>query len=145
MPTALVSVSDKTGLIEFLTELRKLDKDYKFVATTSTATHLKENKIDCVTVESITKFPEILGGRVKTLHPNVFAGILARATDEDRATLKEIALDEIDMVIVNLYPFEKKLKENLPEEKMIEQIDVGGPSMIRAAAKNFDRVAIACD
>lgn len=145
MPTALVSVSDKTGLIEFLTELRKLDKDYKFVATTSTATHLKENRIDCVTVESITKFPEILGGRVKTLHPNVFAGILARATTEDRATLKEIGLDEIDMVIVNLYPFEKKLKENLPEEKMIEQIDVGGPSMIRAAAKNFDRVAIACD
>lgn len=145
MPTALISVSDKTGLIDFLKELRKHDKDYKFVATTSTAEHLKENKIDCITVESITKFPEILGGRVKTLHPNVFAGILARATDEDRATLKEIGLEEIDMVVVNLYPFEKKLKEGLPEPKMIEQIDVGGPSMIRAAAKNFDRVAVVCD
>jgi len=145
MPTALISVSDKTGLIDFLKELRKHDKDYKFVATTSTAEHLKENKIDCITVESITKFPEILGGRVKTLHPNIFAGILARATDEDRATLKEIGLEEIDMVVVNLYPFEKKLKEGLPEPKMIEQIDVGGPSMIRAAAKNFDRVAIVCD
>ncbi len=145
MPTALISVSDKTGLIDFLKELRKHDKDYKFVATTSTAEHLKENKIDCITVESITKFPEILGGRVKTLHPNIFAGILARATDEDRATLKEIGLEEIDMVVVNLYPFEKKLQEGLPEPKMIEQIDVGGPSMIRAAAKNFDRVAVVCD
>ncbi len=145
MPTALVSVSDKTGLVELLTELRKHDKNYKFVATTSTAEHLKENKIDCITVESITKFPEILGGRVKTLHPNIFASILARATEEDRNCLKELGLDEISLVIVNLYPFEKKLKENLPEPKMIEQIDVGGPSMIRAAAKNFDRVGILCD
>ncbi len=144
MSTALISVSDKTGLVEFLNGLKK-HQDYKFLATSSTAKHLKENGIDCSTVESLTKFPEILGGRVKTLHPNVFAGILARATDEDRKCLKELGLDEIDLVVVNLYPFEKKLKEKLEENKMVEEIDIGGVSLIRAAAKNFDRVSIVCE
>lgn len=144
MPTALISVSDKTGLAEFAKELHS-KHDYTIIATGSTAKHLKEKGVDCVSVDSITAFPEILGGRVKTLHPRIFAGILARGTDEDMQVIADLGIKPIELVIVNLYQFEKKLEEGLPEEKMIEEIDIGGPSLLRAAAKNFERVAVACD
>lgn len=144
MQTVLVSVSDKTRLSEFIACLKKFD-ELKLIATSSTAKFLKENKYDCQTIDEVTKFPEILGGRVKTLHPNVFAGILARPTDEDLRSLKDLSISAIDMVICNLYPFEKKLKENLSEAEMVEHIDIGGVTLIRAAAKNFARVAIVCD
>jgi phosphoribosylaminoimidazolecarboxamide formyltransferase/IMP cyclohydrolase len=141
MPTALISVSDKTGLTEFLTELNKF-QTYKLVATGSTAQYLKNHGFTCQKVEELTKFPEILSGRVKTLHPKVLAGILARPSVEDRSCLAEMDIQEIDLVIVNLYPFEEKLKQSLSESEMIEEIDIGGVTLLRAAAKNFIRVAI---
>lgn len=145
MAAILVSVLDKTGLEEFIKELLKKRPDYKVIGTTSTAKHMKEVGIDCVSIDQVTGFPEILGGRVKTLHPNVFGGILSRDTAEDRAKLKEHGIEEIDMVICNLYAFEEKLKENLAEDKMIEHIDIGGVSLLRAAGKNFSRVNIICE
>jgi phosphoribosylaminoimidazolecarboxamide formyltransferase/IMP cyclohydrolase len=93
-------------------------------------------------VEELTGFPEILSGRVKTLHPKVFAGILARPISEDRSCLAEMEISEIDLVVVNLYAFEEALKKNLAEQPMVEQIDVGGVALLRAAAKNFERVAV---
>ena len=144
MPTALVSVSDKEGLVTFAQKLRDV-KGYDFVATGSTAQHLKDNGVECVTVDSVTEFPEILGGRVKTLHPKIFGGILAKGSKEDKETLKQMGIPEIDMVICNLYQFEKKLEEGLGESEMIEHIDIGGVTLLRAAAKNFDRVSIVSD
>jgi len=146
MPTALVSVSDKTGLVEFIRQVKELDglSDLRIISTSSTSKYLQANKIDCIAIEEVTKFPEIFDGRVKTLHPHVFAGILARGTDADSKTLLEHKIDQIDFVIVNLYPFEKKLAEKLPEPDMVEQVDIGGPSLLRAAAKNFNRVVVAC-
>jgi phosphoribosylaminoimidazolecarboxamide formyltransferase / IMP cyclohydrolase len=143
MITALVSVYEKQGLVDFLNRLQKVDK-IKIIATTSTAKFLSENKFDTTKVEDLTQFPEILAGRVKTLHPKVFGGILARASKEDEDQLKELDIPKIDLVVVNLYPFEEKLKANLSKAEMIEFIDIGGVSLIRAAAKNAARVAIAC-
>ncbi len=143
MPTALISVSNKSGLIEFARSLRN-DHNYEIVATGSTAKHLQDNGVDCRTVDSVTEFPEILDGRVKTLHPKIFGGILARNTEEHKKALVEHKIPSIDLVIVNLYPFEKKLTEKLEEASMIEEIDIGGVTLIRAAAKNFDRVSIVC-
>lgn len=146
MPRVLISVSDKTGLIDFVSCLKKIGgfSDLQIIATGNTAKSLKEAGHDCATVDSITQFPEILDGRVKTLHPKIFAGILARDSEKDRKGLKEHGIGEIDYVIVNLYPFEKKAKEGLNENEMVEQIDIGGVALIRAAAKNFSRVVIAC-
>jgi phosphoribosylaminoimidazolecarboxamide formyltransferase/IMP cyclohydrolase len=144
MLTVLVSVSDKSNLAEFLHKLEKFD-ELKLIATSSTAKFLESNNFKCVRVDEITQFPEILGGRVKTLHPKIFAGILSRPSAEDRKSLGDLGISEIDLVVVNLYPFEQKLKEGLSEPEMIEHIDIGGPSLIRAAAKNFTRVAVACD
>lgn len=141
MRTVLVSVTDKTGLDSFLKRLERFDS-LKVIATTSTAAYLQEKGFDCKKVEELTGFPEILSGRVKTLHPRVFAGILSRPSKEDRSCLEEMEISEIDLVVVNLYAFEDKLKQGLPEEKMIEQIDVGGVALLRAAAKNFERVAV---
>jgi len=143
MITALVSVYEKRGLVDFLNRLKKVD-ELKIIATTSTAKFLSENKFDTSAVEELTKFPEILSGRVKTLHPKVFGGILARSTKEDEEQLKEFQIPKIDLVVVNLYPFEEKLKLKLTQPEMIEFIDIGGVSLIRAAAKNFSRVAVAC-
>ncbi len=147
MPTALVSVSDKSGLAELLLAMQKIAAlaDLKIIATKSSAKFLKEKGFACRPIEDVTKFPEILDGRVKTLHPNIFAGILSRETDADQKTLREHKIDQIDFVIVNLYPFEKKLQEGLSESEMVEQVDIGGPSLIRASAKNFARVTVACD
>ena len=144
MKTVLVSVTDKTGLDSFLRRLEHFD-DLKLIATTSSAKCLKEQGFACMKVEELTEFPEILSGRVKTLHPRVFAGILARPSKEDRSCLDELDIPEIDIVVVNLYAFEEKLKQNLSEAQMIEQIDIGGVSLLRAAAKNFERVAVISD
>jgi phosphoribosylaminoimidazolecarboxamide formyltransferase/IMP cyclohydrolase len=144
MKTVLVSVTDKTGLDNFLKRLERFDQ-LKLIATTSSAKFLKEQGFACMKVEELTEFPEILSGRVKTLHPRVFAGILARPSQEDRNCLDELSIPEIDIVLVNLYAFEEKLKENLSEAQMIEQIDIGGVSLLRAAAKNFERVAVISD
>ncbi len=141
MTIALVSVYDKTGLIDFLKQVKSA-ADLHLIATTSTAKYLQENGFECRKVEDLTGFPEILGGRVKTLHPNVFAGILARDIAEDKKCLAEFKIPEIDMVIVNLYPFEDKLKIKLSQKEMLEYIDIGGVSLLRAAAKNFPRVSV---
>lgn len=144
MRTVLVSVSDKAGLKELLKGLEKFDT-LRIIGTSSTAAYLLENGFQCMKVEELTKFPEILGGRVKTLHPKVLAGVLARPSQEDRSCLAELDILEIDYVVCNLYPFEKKLLENLSESEMIEQIDVGGVTLLRAAAKNYERVVILSD
>ncbi len=143
MLTILVSVSDKTGLDKFLKRLERFDT-LKLIATRSTSKFLEEHGFACTTVEELTKFPEILSGRVKTLHPKVLGGILSRPSVEDRNVLSQMDIPEIDMVVVNLYPFEAKLKEGLSEPEMVEHIDVGGVTLLRAAAKNFQRVAVVC-
>lgn len=144
MRTVLVSVTDKTGLDSFLQKLGQFE-ELRLIATTSTAKYLKEKGFAGITVEELTKFPEILAGRVKTLHPRVFAGILARPTQEDRNSLADLEIPEIDLVVVNLYAFEEKLKQGLKESEMVEQVDIGGVSLLRAAAKNFERVAVISD
>ncbi|MBY0356504.1 MAG: bifunctional phosphoribosylaminoimidazolecarboxamide formyltransferase/IMP cyclohydrolase [Candidatus Obscuribacterales bacterium] len=144
MPSVLVSVSDKAGLENFVRRLERFD-DLKLIATGNTAKFLIEKGFACTKVEDLTKFPEILSGRVKTLHPKVLGGILARSSQEDRDCLAEHEIEEIDMVVVNLYPFELKVKEELSEPDMVEHIDIGGVTLLRAAAKNFERVAVVSD
>jgi phosphoribosylaminoimidazolecarboxamide formyltransferase/IMP cyclohydrolase len=139
---ALVSVSDKTGVADFARGLAKLGVE--IVSTGGTQSVLDEAGIEVRGVEDLTGFPEILDGRVKTLHPNLHAALLAiRDNDEHAATLREHEIEEIDLVCVNLYPFERTVARiDVPEEKAIENIDVGGPTMIRAAAKNHRYVAV---
>lgn len=133
--TALISVSDKTGIIEFARELKKLD--VRIISTGGTAKFLKKAGIPVVSVEKITDFPEILDGRVKTLHPKIHAGILAKNTKQHIDELKKHKINAIDIVVINLYPFEQK--------PSIENIDIGGVAMLRAAAKNFENVLAVCD
>jgi len=135
MKTALISVSDKTGIIEFAKNLKK--SDVKIISTGGTAKFLKKAKIPVISVEEITGFPEILDGRVKTLHPKIHAGILAKKTKQHIDELKKYKIRAIDIVVVNLYPFEEK--------PSIENIDIGGVAMLRAAAKNFENVLAVCD
>ena len=144
MKTVLVSVTDKTGLETLLRRLEHFDS-LRLIATTSTARYLEQHGFSCTRVEELTGFPEILSGRVKTLHPRVFAGILARSSEADRSCLAQLEISEIDIVVVNLYAFEEKLTEGLTEQEMIEQIDVGGVALLRAAAKNYERVATVSD
>jgi phosphoribosylaminoimidazolecarboxamide formyltransferase/IMP cyclohydrolase len=141
MPTALFSVSDKTELVEFAQGLNELGWD--FLASGGTARALREAGLPVKDVSDYTGSPEILGGRVKTLHPAVSGGILARATDDDAADLENINAGYIDLVACNLYPFEQTIaKENATLEDAIENIDIGGVTLIRAAAKNFARVIV---
>jgi len=143
LQTALLSVSDKTGLLEFARGLA--DLGVTLLSTGGTYRSLREAGISVKTVESYTESPEIMDGRVKTLHPRVHGGLLARA-DKDEADLARIGGVFIDLVAVNLYPFEKTLqKPGASFEELIENIDIGGPSMLRSAAKNHDRVAVVCD
>lgn len=144
MRTVLVSVWDKTGLEHFLKGIQEFDQ-LRLIATRSTAKFLEQVGFKCEAVEELTQFPEILDGRVKTLHPKVFAGILSRPSKEDRDSLSQHGISEIDIVVVNLYPFEEKLKQKLTEAEMIEHIDIGGVSLLRAAAKNYTRVTVACE
>lgn len=139
---ALISVSDKSGLIEFATALRAMNVE--LISTGGTYTTLREHRIDVTPVSDVTQFPEILDGRVKTLHPNIHAGLLAVADNSAHLKqLREHHIDAIDMVVVNLYPFEQTIARNsVPLEQAVEQIDIGGPAMIRAAAKNFRHKAV---
>ena len=133
---ALISVSDKTGVTEFAKKLSSIGVE--IVSTGGTYKKLKEEGIEAVEVSEITGFPECLDGRVKTLHPGVHAGILAmRGNKEHMRQLQELKVEPIDLVIVNLYPFkETMLREGVTREEAVENIDIGGPTMLRAAAKN---------
>ncbi len=139
--SALVSVYYKEGLDEII---RRLDKDgVTIYSTGGTQQFIESLGVACTAVESLTGYPSILGGRVKTLHPGVFGGILARRhLAEDLAQLTEYKIPEIDLVIVDLYPFEATVASGAPEQEIIEKIDIGGISLIRAAAKNFRDVVI---
>ncbi|MFN3976868.1 MAG: bifunctional phosphoribosylaminoimidazolecarboxamide formyltransferase/IMP cyclohydrolase, partial [Aquificaceae bacterium] len=141
---ALLSVYYKEGL-EVLLEALK-EKGYEIISTGGTANFIKKLGYEVREVEEVTGFPEILGGRVKTLHPVVHGGILYRDwVKQDEEDIKRLGIEPIDLVVVNLYPFEEKLKEDLQEQELIEFIDIGGPTLIRASAKNFYRVAVVVD
>ena len=144
-PLALVSVSDKKNIIQFCKEL--VEKfNYKILSSGGTANHLIEAKIPVVKVSDFTNSPEILGGRVKTLHPKIHGGILAKRTDnEHKKDIVENHLELIDLVVVNLYPFKKTIEKGSKWEDAIENIDIGGPSMIRSAAKNHKDVSVLVD
>lgn len=139
--SALISVFDKDGLEPILKELDKLD--IRMISTGGTRTFIESLGYECLPVEDFTGYPSILGGRVKTLHPKVFGGILGRrGLEADVKQMKAYDIMEIDLVIVDLYPFEDTLKTTNKEEEIIEKIDIGGISLIRAAAKNFNDVVI---
>ena len=141
---ALISVYDKTGILDFAKFL--VSKGIEIISTGGTYKYLKENNIEVIEVSKITNFEEMLDGRVKTLHPNIHGGILAlRDNEEHMRTLKERNIDTIDYVIVNLYPFFEKVKEDLSFEEKIEFIDIGGPTMLRSAAKSFKNVVVISD
>ncbi|TAF48896.1 MAG: bifunctional phosphoribosylaminoimidazolecarboxamide formyltransferase/IMP cyclohydrolase PurH, partial [Sphingobacteriia bacterium] len=134
--SALISVFYKDGLAPIAQALQAAG--VTIYSTGGTQQYLEENGIACVPVESLTTYPSILGGRVKTLHPVVFGGILGRRyEDQDLAEMAQYKIPEIDLVMVDLYPFEETLRNTTEEKAIIEKIDIGGPSMIRAAAKNF--------
>jgi phosphoribosylaminoimidazolecarboxamide formyltransferase/IMP cyclohydrolase len=144
MPIAILSVHDKTGIIEFAKSLA--DLGWTLLASGGTAKLLRDNKISVNEVADYTKSPEILGGRVKTLHPAIHGGLLARPTDADHKQLLDLGWDYIDLVAVNLYPFEETIaKPNVTYADAIENIDIGGVTLIRAAAKNHERVTLVCD
>jgi phosphoribosylaminoimidazolecarboxamide formyltransferase/IMP cyclohydrolase len=144
MPTAILSVHNKTGLIEFAKGLAELG--WTLLASGGTAKLLRENEVSVTEVADYTKSPEILGGRVKTLHPAVHGGLLARPTEEDHQQLLDLGWDYIDLVAVNLYPFEETIATpNVTYADAIENIDVGGVTLIRAAAKNHERVTLVCN
>ena len=139
--TALISVFHKDGLDELLALLDKAG--VKFLSTGGTQQFIEQQGYKCAKVEDVTTYPSILGGRVKTLHPKVFGGILARRDNEgDRDQMAQYDIPEIDLVIVDLYPFEQTVASGASEQDVIEKIDIGGISLIRAAAKNFSDVVI---
>ncbi|WP_331670266.1 bifunctional phosphoribosylaminoimidazolecarboxamide formyltransferase/IMP cyclohydrolase [Anaerocolumna sp. AGMB13020] len=142
---ALISVSDKTGIVEMAKELERLGVE--ILSTGGTYKKLKEEGIKAVEVSEVTGFPECLDGRVKTLHPAIHAGLLAmRSREEHMKQLEELQIKPIDFVIVNLYPFKATiLKDGVTREEAVENIDIGGPTMLRSAAKNYQDVAVVTD
>lgn len=141
---ALLSVTDKTGLVEFATFLH--EHGVELVSTGGTARLLSEAGLKVTPVSKVTGFPEILGGRVKTLHPHIHAGILADKDDpEHLATLKELGIAAFDLIVVNLYNFAEAARKGLDLRAAIEQIDIGGPCMLRATAKNFHSMLVLPD
>ena len=144
MPKAIVSVYDKTGLLPFCQGLTALG--WELIASGGTAQHLQKAHIPVVEVADFTGSPEVLAGRVKTLHPAIHAGLLARDTKDDTADLATQGWEQIDMAIVNLYPFQDIIqKDDITLENAVEMIDIGGVALMRAAAKNFNRVILASD
>jgi phosphoribosylaminoimidazolecarboxamide formyltransferase/IMP cyclohydrolase len=138
---ALVSVSEKRGVAAFARRLHRMG--FEIISTGGTAKALEENQVPVVPVSEVTGEPEILGGRVKTLHPRIHGGILADLEDPDHVTeLVEQGIGPIDLVCVNLYPFEETVSGGASEREAVEQIDIGGPAMLRAAAKNFKSVIV---
>ncbi|MGB7604141.1 MAG: bifunctional phosphoribosylaminoimidazolecarboxamide formyltransferase/IMP cyclohydrolase, partial [Lutisporaceae bacterium] len=142
---ALISVSDKTGIVEFAKKL--VQNGVEIISTGGTAIALEQAGIKVIGISEITDFPECLDGRVKTLHPRIHAGLLAmRDNQEHMSTLKEFNIETIDLVVVNLYPFRKTIeKQNVALDEAVENIDIGGPSMLRAAAKNYKYVTVVID
>lgn len=141
---ALVSVSDKTGLEEFLRPYA--EKGMRIVSSGGTAKYLEERGFQVVKVSEQTGFPEVMGGRVKTLHPNIHMPLLQRADiADDQQILKQYDLQAFDLVVVNLYPFKQGLSENKTQAQMVELIDIGGPTLLRASAKNFASNTVVCD
>lgn len=144
MKRALISVTDKTGVVEFANKLNELG--YEIVSTGNTFKKLKENGVNVITIEDVTHFPEILDGRVKTLNPYVHGGILYRRDLSSHVeTVKEHEINSIDMVVVSLYDFEGALRSGKTHEEIVENIDIGGPSMIRSASKNYKDVTVVVD
>lgn len=140
----LVSVSDKTGLAVFLKPLA--ENGAEIVSTGGTAKFLISHGIKVTEVSEVTGFPEMMDGRVRTLHPKIHMALLARSfVPDDMKILKDYGVEPFDLVVVNLYPFEEAYKKGLRGKDLIEQIDIGGPSMLRAAAKSFERVTVVCD
>lgn len=142
---ALISVSDKTGIVTFAKELEALG--YEIISTGGTYKVLKENRVKVISIDEVTEFPEMLDGRVKTLHPKIHGGLLSvRANKEHMQTCKDHNIELIDIVVVNLYPFEKTISNpDVTVEVAIENIDIGGPSMLRSAAKNYQSVGVIVD
>lgn len=141
---ALISVFNKDGVLDLARFLESIDVE--IISTGGTFKYLKDNGINVVEVNEVTNFPEMLDGRVKTLHPIIHAGILAiRDKEEHMNTLKEREINTIDYVVVNLYPFFEKVREDLSFEEKVEFIDIGGPTMLRSAAKNFRDVVVLSD
>ncbi len=141
---ALLSVWDKKGILDFAKVLQELG--YHLIATGKTASFLKDSGINCTEVSDFTQFPEILEGRVKTLHPKIFGGVLARSHKrEDMKTIENYGIPKIEIVVLNFYPFEEKKDEIKDIDRLIEYIDIGGPSLARAAAKNFKDVVVITD
>lgn len=144
MPKAILSVFDKTGLIQFASKLVGLG--WELIASGGTARALRESGLKVMDVSEYTGSPEILGGRVKTLHPAIHGGLLARSKAEDVAELEKMGWAPIDLVVVNLYPFEDTIaRSGVDLAEAVENIDIGGVTLIRAAAKNFERVTLLCD
>ncbi len=142
---ALISVSDKTGIVDFAKELETLG--IQIISTGGTYKKLQESGVKAIEISELTGFPECLDGRVKTLHPKVHAGILAmRSKTEHMKQLEDLGVDTIDFVIVNLYPFKQTiLKDNVSRAECVENIDIGGPTMLRSAAKNYQDVTVITD
>ena len=144
MKRALISVFDKRGIVDFAKELVELG--WQIISTGGTFAELKNAGIDVVEIEEVTDFPEILNGRVKTLNPYIHGGILYKRDDEKHVkTLEDMNISSIDMVVNNLYPFEETMLKGKGHDEIIENIDIGGPSMIRAAAKNYKYVTVIID
>lgn len=139
--TALISVSNKDGIVDFAKHLNKLG--IRIISTGNTAKLLKQNSIDVTLVSEITKFPEMLDGRVKSVHPNIFAGILADRKNKKHVNeLKKLKISPIDLVAINFYPFEGVARKNPRLKEATKNIDIGGPSLVRAAAKNHENVLV---
>ena len=142
--TALISVSDKSGLEKVVQSLK--EHNIKIVSTGGTAKSIADMGVDVTDVSSLTNFPEMMDGRVKTLHPNVHGGLLSKRDDKNHVqSQKEHGIEDIDLIIVNLYPFEETIKSEENEEICIENIDIGGPAMLRSAAKNHQFVTVVTD
>lgn len=143
-PWALLSVTDKSGLIEFASGLA--ERGYRLLSTGGTARTLREEGLDVTDVGDLTGFPEVLDGRVKTLHPLIHGGLLGVVSNpEHRATMESLGIDPISVVAVNLYRFEDAVRQGGTEESVVEAIDIGGPAMVRASAKNHASVTVAVD
>ena len=141
---ALVSTSNKEGLVEFLRPF--VEKGMRIVSTGGTSKHLREHGLAVIEVAEQTGFPEVMDGRVRTLHPRIHMPLLARAgVAEDMELLNANGLEPFDLVVVNLYPFEKAAEATMPIDELVEFIDIGGPSLLRAAAKNHERIAVVCE
>jgi len=141
LKTAVISCSDKTGLVDFC---RRIDDAFRIYSTGGTASVLREGGVDARSISELTGFPEILGGRVKTLHPKLLGGILSRG-ETDYEDMVRYGLTRIDLVVVNLYPFVETTSREHDLSEAIDNIDIGGVTLIRAAAKNYANVIIVVD